>query len=146
MYGIETSLPLIGEGLSYNETFDYLSGSTNSAKGLELINQSIYLILTTPVGSRFFLPEYGSKLDTLVFEPNDFILHDLLNIYIREALGTWEKRIIVLDVSPKAKSANDLENNVLPVEITYRLVNSNITGNYVYPFTRESYKIGGNYE
>lgn len=140
-----SGLPNIGRGLDYNSTFNKISGGTNSVGGLELINQSIYIILTTPIGSRFFLPEFGSNLHKLVFEQNDFILHDLLNIYIRDALTKWEPRISVLSVEPMVKNLidyPDVADNILPVNITYRLANSNMTGNYVYPFNRETYEIG----
>lgn len=131
----------IGKGLS-SGVFDNLSGGMKVASGLDEINDSIRLILSTPIGSRYFLPEFGSRLYELVFEPNNYILEDLLKIYINDALNKWEKRIKVTNISVCIIQ----EGNEVPVTISYRVLNSNIEGSYVYPFTRELYSIGGSGE
>ena len=80
---------IISRGIAL-ECFDVTTGSSISNSGLERINQSINHILSTRIGTRFFLPEFGSKLYTLIFEPNDFILYDLIKRYVKEALEKWE--------------------------------------------------------
>lgn len=80
---------IISRGIQV-DCFDATTGSTVSNSGMERINQSINHILSTRIGTRFFLPDFGSKLYTLIFEPNDFILYDLLKRYIKEALEKWE--------------------------------------------------------
>lgn len=126
---------IIGRGLQVPNSFDTTTGRTISNSGVERINQSIYHILSTRIGTRFFIPEFGSNLYKLVFEPNDYILKDLLIRYIAEALDRWEPRINNLTVAP------DLEKheNIVPVYLTYTLINTNVQGNYVYPFNREIY-------
>lgn len=125
---------IISRGIQV-DCFDATTGSTVSNSGMERINQSINHILSTRIGTRFFLPDFGSKLYTLIFEPNDFILYDLLKRYIKEALEKWEKRINNIIVEPVVEQYD----NVVPVYITYTLINTNVTGNYVYPFNREIY-------
>lgn len=61
--------------------------------GTALLQQSIIDILSTPEGSRFDNPYYGSKCHTLLFEPNDEIVESFLDSYIAEALGRWETRV-----------------------------------------------------
>lgn len=68
------------------------------ATDFKLIQQSIYSILGTPIGSRFFLRDYGSNLHSLLFEPNDEILKALLDEFIGDALETWEPRIKITDI------------------------------------------------
>jgi hypothetical protein len=88
------------------------------------------MILSTRVGERFFMPEFGSRLHEAIFEPNNLVFQDLVDMYVREALAAWEKRITVLDVSVGIED----EGNIVPVTITYQITNSNMTGTYIYPF------------
>lgn len=128
---------IIGTGLQVPNTWDKYKLRTNYNSGVERINQSIKHILGTRVGERFFLPEFGSRLEELVFEPNDYILKDQLELYTNEALTKWEPRITVDRIDAEVEKGN----NTVPIKIYYTLINSNITGNYVYPFNRESYQL-----
>lgn len=148
-YNEEFKDTIAGSGLSLSKTFKQNlrdgKGMTNVISGEDKINESIYTILSTRVGERFFLPEFGSRLHLVVFEQNRFVAHDLVSIYVKEALGNWEKRIVVEDVSI---GNNWEDSNIVPVHITYRIANSNIIGSYVYPFNRtidgvDMYEFGG---
>ena len=48
-----------------------------------------------------------------------------------------EKRINNIIVEPDVEKYD----NTVPVYITYTLINTNIKGNYVYPFNREIYNV-----
>lgn len=129
---------IIGTGLKAPESFNPTSGRVESNGGVERINQSIRHILGTPVGFRFFVPEFGSRIHELIFEPNDYILRDMLILYVNECLTRWEPRIKVLEVNPVVIE----HQNEVPINITYNLVNTNSIYNYVYPFNREIYALG----
>lgn len=120
---------IAGGGLYAMRIFDYKKGTTH-AQGVDKINDSIFNILSTRVGERFMVPEFGSELYKCIFEPNSPIFRDLTDFYIRHALDRWEKRIKVLDVNVKIIEYD----NVVPVEIFYRIVSTNMTSTYVYPF------------
>ena len=122
----------LGNGLSTLDTFNKLSLSTNVVTGIERIHESIYTILSTKVGERLFLPEFGSRLHLLIFEQNNAIFADLADFYIRDALAKWEKRIEVTGVDVAIQS----EGNEVPIKISYKITNSNIYDTYVYPFNR----------
>ena len=128
---------IIGYGLKYPDCFNSPSGSTQINGGLERINQSIYLILSTKVGTRFFLPEFGSMLHELVFEPNDVLFRDLARLYVLQALHNWEPRINNIEVDVKIIE----KENTVPISIRYNLINTNVVGNYIYPFNRQIYEI-----
>ena len=134
-YNAEFLDQYIGKGLSTTNTFDRVKLSTNVITGIDKIQDSIYNILSTKVGERLFLPEFGSRLHTLIFEPNNAIFADLADFYIRDALGKWERRIEVTDVS----ILTEQEGNIVPIEISYRITNSNIYDTYVYPFNKTIY-------
>lgn len=65
---------------------------------LDLIWSSIMLIIATPLGTRIMLPEFGSLIPTLVFEPNDAALDALARRYIIDAVARWEPRVDIIDV------------------------------------------------
>lgn len=128
---------IIGSGICALNVFDDLSGSVKYNSGVEHINQSIRHILGTRIGTRFFLPEFGSKLYSLIFEPNDEILKELIIQYSMEALEQWEPRITNIQVTPYVKTFE----NLVPVRIDYQLINTNIVHNYVFPFNRQLYEV-----
>lgn len=131
----------VGVGIKTPNMFNKISGGIDTNTGQDRINQSIRQILSTPVGTRFFLPSFGSRIFEALFEPNDLIFQDLVTLYIKEALSLWEKRINVISITVGDNQGGDM--NYTPVNILYNIVNTNITGSYVYPLNRGSYDIGG---
>lgn len=73
----------------------------------EHLRQSIVDILTTPLGSRVMLRNYGSRLFQLIDRPiNESLLLELYSATI-EALGKWEPRILVTNVQFDLSGWND---------------------------------------
>lgn len=66
------------------------------------IGQSIKMILATTPGERVMRPEYGSRLQELVFQPNDATTAGLAIQHVKEAVSRWEPRIRVeyVDAGP----------------------------------------------
>ena len=54
--------PLIGEGGQFNDMFSETKGNVNTNELFDRLDQSIFLILSTRLGERFFLPDFGSRL------------------------------------------------------------------------------------
>ena len=129
----------IGNGMQMPQPFSSTTGDININTGTDRLHQSIYYILSTIPGERFFVPEFGSKLYLVLFEPNDYITSDLIKTYVKEALDRWEPRIEVISVDPQ----NIGEDNVIPVMITFRIKATNMIDNYVYPFKKEAERLGG---
>ena len=102
----------------------------------EHIHESIIQILGTSPGERLMRPEFGSRLKSLVFEAHDEVLKGLIRHYIVEAIKRWDKRVIVTAVTFD-QSAQEIDRHVLPVRISYRVVQTQVEGNLVYPFHRE---------
>ncbi len=63
--------------------------------GTDHIRQSVVDILTTPLGTRVMLPEYGSNLADLVDNPLDPTLAIKIIMTSAGALARWEPRIRV---------------------------------------------------
>jgi phage baseplate assembly protein W len=129
----------IGQGISMPNPFNANKGTVSSNTGVDRIRQSIYYILSTIPGERLLMPQFGSKLGSLIFDPNDDTFADLAKIYVEEALSKWEPRITVTNVEVLSKS----DSNTVPISIKYRINSTNMNDNYVYPFQSTAYQLGG---
>lgn len=106
-------------------------GQIAEAGGEASVRQSIWLILGTAVGERVGRPDFGCAIHDLVFAPlSAGTMGDAIRA-VTQALVTWEPRIQVLDVD--ASPAEDAD-DVLIIEIHYRIRMTNSRYNMVYPF------------
>ena len=134
------ALDFLGRGLKFPFRFHRRSGGTEVSVATSQehahIQESILQILGTRPGERFMNPEFGSRLKDLVFEQNDAVLKGLVRHHVIAAIRRWEKRVRVTDVSFDDSAAN-IDRNVLLVRIAYRVIETQVEGNLVYPFCRE---------
>lgn len=66
-----------------------------------LRQSSIIMILGTMPGERVMLPEFGSKLPLLIFEPNDVVLVQQIRDETATALQRWDANLVVVGVAPE---------------------------------------------
>lgn len=97
----------------------------------ESIRESILLIIGTAPGERLMRPTFGCGLHELAFEMNDTITAARACAAVRDALIDWEPRIDVIDVRASVDGNDD---NLLLVELDYRVRTTNTVFNLVYPF------------
>lgn len=107
------------------------NGSARLSYGKEAVEESLMTILNTPIGSKFFLPEWGSRLHELIFEPNDEVLTSMMRLFIADAIAEWEKRVKFVDVVFNISEAK------VDATIFYKILSSNEIESYVHPFYRE---------
>ena len=95
----------------------------DAATGRELsgrshLRQSVRDVLTTPIGSRVMLPEYGSRLFELTDRPVNGALVGELTAATAEALDRWEPRYrlrsLSLSASADGHQVLDLDGTYLP--------------------------------
>ena len=113
-------------------------GGLKYTEELERINQSLFIIFETPKGSRLMLPEFGSDLWKYRFDPLDSVLLEKIRYTITKDVERWEPRILITKID-FLSSDQDIDNNILYVSLDYQLINAEVTGNYVYPYKRETY-------
>lgn len=107
------------------------TGSVKLAEGVEMLEGSIRMILMTPVGSRELVPTYGSRLNELLWEPNDTILETLLRVYIIDAIDKNEPRIRLQSVSVVSKDDMSL------CRLKYKILSTDEVKEYIFPFSRK---------
>lgn len=93
-------------------------GFLQTAYTRDLIYSSIYNILNTRKGERVNLPEFGTRLHTLLFEPLDAITRKLAANIVTEDIQRWEDRIQLIDV--KVGQNDDL--NEMHVSVKYVII------------------------
>lgn len=84
--------------------------------GVDVLKADLLQLLLTNPGERVMMPEYGTPLRRLLFQPADAILVSETRETIIQAINRWEPRIAVtaLDVSV------DPDSNMLNINIEFR--------------------------
>lgn len=88
------TLPQNATWIDINSNYHILAQSELSLD-IDAITNSIENILSTPIGSRPFEREYGSKLYYFVHEPIDRITEEDIRVSLIQALEKWEPRIVI---------------------------------------------------
>lgn len=69
------------------------SGDVLVSTDLDAIKNSIKNIILTPVGTRPFFPEFGTRVTSLLFELADVQTERILEDEIADGIKKWEKRV-----------------------------------------------------
>ena len=126
----------LGRGWSFPPTFSRARGGVEMLEDEADIASSLEILLTTALGERTMLPQYGCNLDELVFESLDTRMKTLMADKVETAILYFESRIeveqVVLDDSRQLEG-------VILIEVVYRVKATNSRFNFVFPF----YKLEG---
>ncbi len=98
------------------------------------IASSLEILLSTTLGERVMLPEFGCNLEELVFESLDTTTKTLLADKIESVILYYEPRIKLEEV--RLDSSRELEGVVL-IEVIYRVRTTNSRFNFVFPFYKK---------
>lgn len=78
---------------------DARAGTLSWIGGMDLIRQSVSVILDTEPGERVMRPGFGCGLRRYLMEPNNLTTRTAMEADIRRALETWEPRIRLVNVA-----------------------------------------------
>lgn len=124
----------LGEGWSFPPHFDRNTGAIITTTGVLDINQSLEILLSTKLGERIMLPNYGCNLEELLFQPLDITLKTYIRDLIKTAILYHEPRINVLKID--IDTTNELNGEILII-IEYIVRTTNSRANMVFPFYKE---------
>lgn len=102
-------------GLQYPITKN-TKGFFRTQRGINQIKSDLIALLLTHPGERVMLPEFGTPLKNLIFEPNDGFLEEEARNMIIESIRTWEPRITVEEISV---FSSDDDGNSLNIKIKF---------------------------
>jgi phage baseplate assembly protein W len=121
-------------GASIEFPFNIKNGKPYILTGVDNIKQSLITLLSTHKGSTFMLPEYGCKIQDLIFESNTQIVKALLKEYITEAINTWETRVSLNEIILDEAEEEETSKPVIMCEVSYRIKTNNELDGFVFPF------------
>jgi len=131
MDNLTSSAGFLGRGWGFPPTFIAAARGVSMTEAEEDVVRSLEILVTTGLGERVMLPEYGCDLTDLLFEPVDTGLQTLLFDRIRTAILYYEPRIEVEDI---LLQTDRLTEGVVLIEIIYRIRATNSRYNFVFPF------------
>lgn len=123
----------LGSGLAFPLLLDD-SGKVVVSKGIDLIRSSIYNIINWPYKHRFFLEEYGCRVEELLEEPNDNVSFNLARRYLTDALNDWEKRISIVPSDIIVERTSD---KAVYLKLKYTIVSTKKEETFIYPFYKQ---------
>lgn len=83
------------KGIKFPFRIDPSTGGVATADGDAKIRQNILMVLGTRLGERVMLRNFGTRIASLVHDPNDDVLADIIKTEVTEALLQWEPRVLV---------------------------------------------------
>jgi uncharacterized protein len=120
----------IGQGIYFPMRTGY-HGGLDIARGIDSIERSIHMILSTAPGERVMRPDFGCAIWDLLYEPINTATIGLMGEATREALGRWEPRIEVDDVDVEP---DDSSIGAVRISVAYTVQATNDHRNLVFPF------------
>ena len=131
---MDEKISFIGRGWSFPPEFNRHTGSVKMLEDEADIDSSLEILLSTRLGERIMLPDYGCNLDEMLFNPVDLTLKTYVADMIETAILYYEPRI---DVN-KIEIDDSLETEgVLMINIDYTVRATNSRRNKTYPFYKE---------
>ena len=121
----------LGRGWSFPPTFKREIPGVEMLEKETDVRSSLEILLSTTLGERIMLPDYGCNLEELLFESLDTTMKTIIADKVETALLYHEPRIDVLKVT--LNSEREMEGIVL-IEVEYRIRSTNTRYNIVYPF------------
>lgn len=119
----------IGRGFPFPLRIDE-RGSMALVGGIEELERSMTVVISTAPGERPFRPRFGCRIWELMFEPINEATMGLMEMYVEEALRMWEPRV---DIEGVLVEPADVEGAVM-ISISYVVRATNDRRNLVYPF------------
>jgi phage baseplate assembly protein W len=119
----------IGRGFPFPLRIDE-RGSMALVSGIEELERSMTVVISTAPGERPFRPRFGCRIWELMFEPINEATMGLMEMYVEEALRMWEPRV---DIDQILVEPASVEGAVM-ISVSYVVRSTNDRRNLVYPF------------
>ena len=99
-----------------------LNGDLIAIKNENAIARSIRNIVFTLPGEKFFNPEFGSRVTSILFENIDNITASAIVDEITQSINNYEQRVRLIDV----EADPDFDNNSYDVTIKYEIIGADV--------------------
>jgi len=131
---MELGNSFLGRGWSFPPAFRKETKTAKMLQDEDDIKSSLEILLSTRLGERVMVPDYGCNLDELLFKPLNLTLKTYVIDLIKTAILYHEPRI---DVNKIAINQSNELNGELLINIDYTVRTTNSRRNVVFPFYKE---------
>ena len=114
-------------GISFPPRAGIGGGFFAMSTDLDLINNSIYVLLNTKKGSMPMMPTFGSSAQDLLFEPINSTTQGLIVQAIQDDISLWEPRVTVLKIMAASAENNRIFQIQMQLLATGQLITSTIS-------------------
>lgn len=121
----------LGRGWGFPPEFKKETKAVKMLEDETDIESSLEILLSTRLGERIMVPDYGCNLEELVFSPLNLSVKTYIIDLIKTAILYHEPRI---DAKKIQIDPTDELNGVLLINIDYIIRSTNSRRNMVYPF------------
>jgi len=96
-------------------------GLLYSQQGIDQVRSDLLTLLLTNPGERVMLPQFGTPLRSIIFDPNDETTAISTRDMILNAIKTWEPRIAIkgVNVTNRVNENGLPQNNILLIRIEF---------------------------
>jgi hypothetical protein len=134
--------PFLGTGWKFPPSFEYNSdpatGDSSAivalVSGMDDIEESLHILLSTSLGERVMQPQYGCNLRDYLFDPLDNGMIGYLKDRVYNSILFYEPRITLENITVTAADSPDLWQGRFSISVEYSIPNVNSRFNYVYDF------------
>ena len=128
---MEKQQSFLGTGWSFPVAFNPGLNGVQMSSDEQDIKESLQILLSTRLGERIMVPDYGCDLEELLFSPLNLTVKTFVSDLIKTAILYFEPRIDAekIDIT----QGNDLEGELL-ILIDYTIRATNSRKNLVFPF------------
>ncbi len=131
---MKSRIPFLGTGWSFPPEFRIDQQDIKMISDEEDIESSLHVLLSTRLGERVMVPDYGCNLDELLFEGLTRTLITYVVELIETAILYHEPRIDVIKID--ISETEPLEGKLI-ISIDYKIRATNSRRNMVFPFYKE---------
>lgn len=131
---MENQVSFLGTGWSFPPAFNADLNSVQMSSDEKDIEESLHILLSTRLGERIMVPDYGCNLEDLLFSPLNLTIKTFVSDLVKTAILYFEPRI---DAEKIDISQGDELNGELLILVDYTIRATNSRKNLVFPFYKE---------
>lgn len=120
----------LGTGWNFPPAFSSKTNTAKTVSGVDDINQSLQILFATAFGERVKRENFGSNMESFVFEPTTTNGLASLKSLVEKAILLNEPRIKLDNVS----LTTNVNEGLINIKIDYTVRTTNSRTNFVYPF------------
>ncbi|MFC6334428.1 GPW/gp25 family protein [Paenibacillus septentrionalis] len=125
------SKDFLGRGWKFPVEVDPITGRIRSVEYEDDIAEAIKIIITTIRGERIMRPDFGSGIESYLFEGNNATTAQMIKNEVLQAIIKWEPRVHEVEVEVESDPHAD---HRLNITIQYTVRTTNNLYNLVYPY------------